>query len=48
MMSFLNSGKSGSSNNKKGPSTNRIIMWVLIGGFALYLIGSGVYGMLTN
>lgn len=48
-MSFLNSSNSGSSDNKKkGPSTNRIIMWVLIGGFALYLIGSGVYGMLTN
>ena len=47
-MSFLNPGNSGSSNGKKGPSTNRIIMWVLIGGFALYMIGSGVYGMLVN
>lgn len=47
-MSFLNPGKSGSSGDKKGPSTNRIIVWVLIGGFALYLIGSGIYGMLTN
>lgn len=47
-MSFLNSGKSGSSNDKKGPSRNRIIVWVLVGGFALYLIGSGIYGMLVN
>jgi hypothetical protein len=47
-VSSVNPGNSGSSNNKKGPSTNRIIMWVLIGGFALYLIGSGVYGMLVN
>ncbi|HYI34069.1 MAG TPA: hypothetical protein VEX88_11470 [Glaciibacter sp.] len=47
-MSFLNSGNSGSSDKKKGPSTNRIIVWVLIGGFALYLIGSGIYGLLTN
>jgi hypothetical protein len=47
-VSSVNPGKSGSSNGKKGPSRNRIIMWVLIGGFALYLIGSGIYGMLVN
>jgi hypothetical protein len=29
-------------------SKNRIIIWVLVGGFGLYLIGSGVVGMLTK
>jgi hypothetical protein len=29
-------------------SKNRIIIWVLVGGFGLYLIGSGVVGMLTQ
>jgi hypothetical protein len=27
---------------------NRLIIWVLVGGFALYMIGSGVVGMLTK
>ncbi|TFD72527.1 hypothetical protein [Cryobacterium fucosi] len=31
-----------------GPSTNRIILWVIVGGIALYLIGSGVYGILVK
>ena len=33
---------------KEGPSTNRIILWVIVGGIALYLIGSGVYGILVK
>ncbi|MDJ0323765.1 hypothetical protein QMG61_08320 [Cryobacterium sp. PH31-AA6] len=31
-----------------GPSRNRIILWVIVGGIALYLIGSGVYGILVT
>ncbi|MEO7121805.1 MAG: hypothetical protein ABI400_01545 [Lacisediminihabitans sp.] len=27
---------------------NRVILWVLAGGFALYLIGSGLVGILTR
>jgi hypothetical protein len=33
---------------KTGPSRNRIILWVIVGGIALYLIGSGVYGILIR
>lgn len=38
----LNDGK------KKGPSTNRIILWVLVGGVGLYLLASGLIGILTK
>jgi len=31
-----------------GPSRNRIILWVIVGGIALYLIGSGVYGIIVK
>jgi hypothetical protein len=47
-MSSVNPGNPGSSNNKKGPSRNRVVVWVLVGAFALYLIGSGIWGMLVN
>lgn len=40
------SGTPGSPDGKKGPTTNRIILWVIVGAFALYLIGSGLVGML--
>lgn len=33
---------------RKGPSRNRIIVWVIGAGVALYLIGSGIYGILTH
>lgn len=29
-------------------TTNRLILWVLVGGFALYLIGSGIVGIITR
>jgi hypothetical protein len=38
----------GTGDGKKRPSNNRIAVWIIIGAFALYLIGSGLYGMLTN
>lgn len=43
-----------SDQEKKSPepgspiSKNRIIIWVLVGGFALYMIGTGVVEMLTK
>ena len=33
---------------KKGPSTNRIIIWVLVSAVGLYLLGSGIIGILTT
>jgi hypothetical protein len=30
------------------PSTSRIVIWVVVGGVGLYLIGSGIYGILTH
>jgi hypothetical protein len=44
------SGKPGNGNKKgvkKGPTTTRVAMWIITGAFALYLIGSGLYGILT-
>ena len=34
--------------DKKGPSTNRIIVWVIVSAVGLYLVGSGIYGLLTK
>ena len=33
---------------KKGPSTNRIILWVAVGGVGLYMLASGIIGILTT
>ena len=30
-----------------GPSPARIAIWVIVGGIGLYLVGSGVIGILT-
>jgi hypothetical protein len=30
------------------PSTARIVIWVVVGGVGLYLIGSGIVGILTH
>ncbi len=42
------SGDDSAPAGKEKPSTNRIILWVIVGGIALYLIGSGVYGILVK
>ena len=31
---------------KSGPSTNRIVLWVVVGGIGVYLVGSGLFGIL--
>jgi hypothetical protein len=33
---------------KKGPSTNRILVWIIVGGIGLYFLGSGIYGLITQ
>ncbi len=33
---------------KDGPSFNRIVIWVIVGGVGLYLIISGVIGILVK
>ncbi|MGV8895259.1 MAG: hypothetical protein ACOH10_00290 [Rhodoglobus sp.] len=38
----------GEDNKKKGPSFNRIALWVIVGGVGLYLIVSGVIGILVK
>ncbi|MDJ0333913.1 hypothetical protein QMG83_01615 [Salinibacterium sp. G-O1] len=38
----------GEDNKKKGPSFNRIVLWVIVGGVGLYLIVSGVIGILVK
>ncbi len=33
---------------KAGLNRNRIGIWVVVGGFALYMIGTGIVGILTK
>lgn len=33
---------------KKRPSMNRIAIWIIVGGVGLYLVGSGVWGIVTG
>ena len=33
---------------KKGPSTNRIIVWIVVGGVGVYMVASGLIGVLTK
>jgi hypothetical protein len=43
------SGDDGDGEKKSNrPSNARIAIWVIVGGIGLYLIGSGVYGILTH
>lgn len=44
----LFSGNETGSGDKKGPSTNRVVLWIVVGGIAVYLIASGVIGILTT
>ena len=48
-MSFLPKGELESDpGRKKGPSMNRIALWIVVGGVGVYLLGSGIYGILTK
>ncbi|MGY4858285.1 hypothetical protein [Cryobacterium sp. AP23] len=50
MMTYLPKDelKPDDDGGKKGPSTNRIIIWVVVGAVGLYLLGSGLIGILTK
>lgn len=39
---------SGKKPDPNRPSNARIAIWVIVGGIGLWLIGSGVWGLLTN
>ena len=38
----------GEDDKKKGPSFNRIAIWVLVGGVGAYLLISGIVGILVK
>jgi hypothetical protein len=38
----------GSGKDKAKITANRVLLWVLVGGFGLYLIITGVVGILTK
>lgn len=40
--------KRGPGDDKGKPSTTRIAIWIGVAAVALYFIGSGVVGILTN
>jgi len=46
-MSFLSSNEP-EPGDKKGPSTNRIVLWIVVGGIAVYFIASGLIGILAH
>ncbi|ANP74069.1 MULTISPECIES: hypothetical protein [Cryobacterium] len=50
MMTFLPKDelKPDDDGGKKGPSTNRIMIWIVVGGIGLYLLGSGIWGILVK
>jgi hypothetical protein len=50
MMTFLpkDEPKPDDDGRKRGPSTNRILVWILVGGIGLYFLGSGIYGLITQ
>lgn len=48
-MSFLPKGElEPDDGGKKGPSMNRIAIWVIVGGIGLYFLATGIYGILTK
>lgn len=32
----------------KKPSTTRVAIWIIVGAIGLYLVGSGVWGLVTT
>jgi len=49
MMSFLPKDElKPDDDGKKGPSTNRIMIWIVVGAVGLYLLGSGIFGIITK
>jgi len=49
MMTFLPKDElKPDDDGKKGPSNNRIIIWIVVGAVGLYLLGTGIYGILVK
>jgi hypothetical protein len=42
---FSGGGASGDRNGRKGPTSTRIAIWVVVAGVGLYLIISGLIGV---
>lgn len=36
------------NGGRKPPSQGRIAIWIIVSGVGLYLVGSGLYGILTR
>jgi hypothetical protein len=34
--------------DKKRPSNTRLALWIIVSAVALYMIGSGIYGIVTK
>jgi hypothetical protein len=51
-MSFFGGNKNPLDDDKKKKpgevSNSRLLVWIGVGGVALYLIGTGVYGIITK
>jgi len=47
-VSFLPKDQLERGDGKKGPSMTRITIWLVAGGAGVYLLGSGIYGLLST
>lgn len=48
-MSFLPDNELKPNNGeRKPPSMNRIVLWVIVGGIGVYFLGSGIIGLLSR
>lgn len=47
-MSDLPEGEPEPDGAGKGPSRNRILVWIIVGGIGLYMLGTGIVGVLTR
>jgi hypothetical protein len=49
MMSYLPKGElEPDKGGKKGPSSARLTLWIVVSAIGLYMIGSGIYGLLSK
>jgi hypothetical protein len=47
-MSFLPKGELEPKDGKKGPSFNRIAIWIIVSGVGVYLVVTGLIGVLNK
>lgn len=47
MNDYLPKGELEPERDPKRPSNSRIMIWVVVGAVGLYLLGSGVWGIVT-